>query len=281
MPEVPFFLEVMEMKISKIVAVVLGTALLFSFASCKKETKAAGLTLKDGVLMVGMEIGYPPFEYFDTDGKTPIGFDVQLANALAGKLGLKVEIVDTAWDGIFAGVDTSKYDCIMSAVTLTSERAEKFNFTKPYIGNAQALVLLKGSKVNARTPEDLGGLGVAYQAETTSDIYMTKLAAEKNLKFTAYEYDKVMNCFDDLKSGRADAIVCDSLVAVDYVNAADSPFEIVWLGEADEVFAVCLKKGNDALTAKLNEALDSLFADGTMLKISKDIFGVDMVSSVR
>jgi polar amino acid transport system substrate-binding protein len=249
------------------------------FVACAKKS-SSGVTKKAGVLTVGMEIGYPPFEYFAEDGKTPMGFDVQMANAIAAKLGLKLEIVDTAWDGIFAGVTKGDYDCIMSAVTITEERQAAHNFTKPYIGNAQALVLLKGTTVKARTPEELGGLGVAYQEETTSDIYMTKLA-EGGLKFTPYEYAKVMNCFDELKLGRVDAIVCDSLVAIDYVADPTAPFEIVWLGEADEYFGVCLKKGADELTAAVDKALDELFADGTILKISMNVFNTDMVSVAR
>jgi polar amino acid transport system substrate-binding protein len=218
-------------------------------------------------------------EYLDNNGN-PVGFDVEMANAIAAKLGLKVEFVDTAWDGIFAGVDTEKYDCIMSAVTITEERLAKHNFTKPYIGNAQALVLLKGSPVRARSPEGLTGLGVAYQAETTSDIYMAQLA-NRGLAFTPYEYDKVINCFDELRLGRVDAIICDSLVAFDYIAPADSPFEIVWQGAADEVFGICLKKGNDALTQAIDGALDELFADGTMLRISQSVFKMDMVSPAR
>jgi polar amino acid transport system substrate-binding protein len=241
---------------------------------------SGGLTLEKGVLTVGMEIGYPPMEYLDVDGKTPIGFDVSMAKALAGKMGLDYTFVDTAWDGIFAGVDTNKYDCIISSVTITEERLAAHNFTKPYIGNSQALVLLKGSSVKARSPEELGGLGVAYQAETTSDIYMAKLA-DQGLRFTPYEYDKVMNCFDELRLGRVDAIICDSLVAVDYIAPPDTPFEIVWQGTADEVFGICLKKGNDALTEALNKALDELFADGTMLKISQETFKMDLVSNVK
>ncbi|MDR0628753.1 MAG: ABC transporter substrate-binding protein [Treponema sp.] len=241
---------------------------------------AGSLTLKPGVLTVGMEIGYPPMEYFDVDGKTPIGFDVQLAYALAEKLGLKVDFVDTAWDGIFAGVNTGKYDVIMSSVTITPERQEAHNFTKPYVGNAQAMVLLKGSSVTARNPEEIDGLGVAYQAETTSDIYMTGLA-QKGVSFTPYEYDKVLNCFDELRNHRVDVIVCDSLVAFDYVASPDSPFEIVWQGSAEEKFGICLKKGNNALTAALDKALDELFAEGIMLKISQDIFKMDMVSAAR
>jgi polar amino acid transport system substrate-binding protein len=260
--------------------IVLGLLALGGVVFAGGSRDSGGLTLEKGVLTIGMEIGYPPMEYLDVDGKTPIGFDVSMAKALAGKLGLGYKFVDTAWDGIFAGVDTSKYDCIISAVTVTEERSAAHNFTKPYIGNSQALVLLKGSPVKARTPEELEGLGVAYQAETTSDIYMAKLAAE-GLKFTPYEYDKVMNCFDELRLGRVDAIICDSLVAVDYIAPADSPFEIVWLGSADEVFAICLKKGNDALTEALNKALDELFAEGAMLKISQETFNMDLVSNVK
>ncbi|MDR2448313.1 MAG: ABC transporter substrate-binding protein [Treponema sp.] len=244
------------------------------------QAQSGGLTIKPGVLTIGMEIGYPPMEYFDTDGKTPIGFDVSMAKAIAAKLGLQVEFVDTAWDGIFAGVDTGKYDCIMSAVTVTPERQAAYNFTKPYIGNAQALVLRKDSTVTAARPEELGGLRVAYQAETTTDIYMTKLA-QGGLAFEPYEYDKVLNCFDDLRLERVDAIVCDSLVAFDYIAPANSPFKIVWQGEADEVFAICLKKGNDQLTNAIDRVLDALFADGTILKISQDVFQMDMVSSAR
>ncbi|AEF80091.1 ABC transporter substrate-binding protein [Leadbettera azotonutricia] len=270
------------MKIKAIVLAAIAALVLSGAVYAGGGSQSSGgLTLEKGTLTVGMEIGYPPMEYYADDGKTPIGFDVSMAKALAAKMGLKVKFVDTAWDGIFAGVDTSKYDCIMSSVTITDARKAAHNFTKPYVGNAMALVLLKNSAIKAKNPSELVGLGVAYQEETTADFYMTDLAA-KGLRFTPYEYDKVMYCFDELKLGRVDAIVTDSLVAVDYVAPADSPFEIVWQGPADEVFGICLKKGNDALTAELDKALDALFADGTMLKISKEIFGgVDMVSAAR
>jgi polar amino acid transport system substrate-binding protein len=266
----------------KLVGIALAFLVLVTgvFAGGKKES--GGLTIKPGVLMVGMEIGYPPFEYFAEDGKTPMGFDVQLAKAVADKLGLKVEYVDTAWDGIFAGVTKGDYDVIMSAATITEARLAVHNFSKPYIGNAQAIVLLKNSPLKAtiKSPNDLGGKGVAYQEETTSDIYMTKLAAE-GLKFTPYEYAKVMSCFDELILGRVDAIICDSTVAIDYILPADTPFDVVWQGPADEVFGVCLKKGNDALTAAIDKALDELFADGTMLRLSNEIFKMDLVSAAR
>ena len=108
---------------------------------------------------------------------------------------------------------------------------------------------------------------------------MTDLA-EQGMQFTPREYDKVMYCFDELKLGRVDVIMTDLLVAYEYVGRADSPFKIVWTG-GEEEFGICMRKGNDALTAAINEALGELFDNGTMLNISKIIFGMDLVSAVR
>jgi polar amino acid transport system substrate-binding protein len=194
-------------------------------------------------------------------------------------MGLQAEFVDTAWDGIFAGVDTNKFDCIMSSVTINDARLAVHNFSKPYIQNTLAIVRLKSSPATVRSPQDLAGLGVAYQAETTSDDYMADLAAS-GLRFTPYEYDQVIHCFPELQLGRVDAVMTDLLVAYEYVSRANSPFEIVWQG-GEEEFGICIKKGNDALTTAVNEALDALFADGTMRRISNEIFGMDLVSVVR
>jgi polar amino acid transport system substrate-binding protein len=268
-------------RIVTIAGLALAGMVLAQAAFAKGKQDSGGLTIEPGVLTVGMEIGYPPMEYYDSDGTTPIGFDVSMAKALAEKMGLQVKFIDTAWDGIFAGVDTGKYDCIISSVTITDARLEAHTFSRPYVGNAMAIVLLKGSTATVSDPTDLAGLGVAYQEETTADFFMADYVA-RGLSFTPYEYDKVMYCFDELKLGRVDAIVTDSLVAVDYVAPADSPFEIVWQGEADEVFGICLKKGNTALAAELDKAIDALFEEGAMLRISREIFGgVDMVSAAR
>jgi len=266
----------------RFISILIGAVLMAAPAvSCKKqEKKSAGeLTLKKGVLTVGMEIGYPPMEYFDTDGETPVGFDVSLAKALADKLGLEFSYVDTAWDGIFAGVDTGKYDCIISSVTYTEEREEKFNFTKPYITNSQLLVVRSDAKVKPKSLEELNGLRLTYQAETTSDTMATGWQESSGLKLEVFEYDKVMNCFDELNLGRVDVILVDSVVAAEYLRRPDNPYEVSAEVSDDEVLAICLKKGNDALTEALNKALDELYEDGTLKKISLEVFGTDVVSS--
>jgi len=263
----------------KKIAVVFSVLAIIAVLMTGCSKNISGLTIKKGILMVGMEIGYPPMEYMADDGITPIGFDVSLGKALADKMGVAVQFVDTAWDGIFAAVNTNKFDCIISSVTINPARQEAHNFSKPYIRNTIAIVMPRNSKFKVRSPQDLAGLGVAYQEETTSDDYMTGLA-EKGLQFTPYEYDKVMYCFDELRLGRVDAIMTDLLVAYEYLARSDF-FEIVWQG-GEEEFGVCMKKGNDALTHAIDKALDELFEDGTMLKISKEIFdGMDLVTSVR
>ena len=205
------------MKKSILSVLLVSTMLIVALTGCgsKKET-----------LKVGMEIGYPPFEYFDMDGTTPIGVDVELANALGEKLGMEVELIDTAWDGIFAGLKKGDYDCIISAVTITPERLLEFDFSNPYIQNAQCIVSLKDSDIKVTDPSECAGLRIGYQEETTSDIYLTEYIDENGIDVTTYEYAKVMDCYTELELGRIDAIICDSTVAFCYVNDADSKFEM-------------------------------------------------------
>jgi polar amino acid transport system substrate-binding protein len=245
----------------------------------KKPQQRQGLTIKEGVLTVGVEIGYPPMEYYDIDGQTLIGFDIDLTRSLAERLGLQVEYIDTAWEGILASLDTNRYDIAIN-ITILPERQNRYNFTEPYIDSSITIVTLKGSHFKIENPEDIAGYSVCYQSDTTAQYFIERLS-EQGIGFTSYSYDKILNCFDDLTLGRVDLIVVDNIVAFDYAGKEDSPFEVVWQGPSDEYIGICLKKGNDALTNALNNALDELFDNGTMLQISQKIFNRDLVSSVR
>jgi polar amino acid transport system substrate-binding protein len=271
------------MKGKKIVAAVLTALISVSaaFVGCGKQQASGGLTGKTGMLAIGMEIGYPPMEYFAPDGKTPMGFDVELGKAIGEKLGLKIEIIDTAWDGIFAGLDKGDYDCIISSVTYTEERAANYNFTKPYVANSQLLVVRKDAAVKPGSLDEAQGLRLTYQAETTSDTLASDWIARTGAKIDVFEYDKVMNCFDELNLNRVDVILVDSVVAAEYLAHPDNPYEISAEVSNDEVLTICLKKGNQALTNALNQVLDALWEDGTLKRISQSVFGADVVSSVR
>lgn len=245
--------------------------------SAAAEGSTESVTLKEGVLMVGMEIGYPPMEYFDTDGATPIGYDVDVAKAIADYMGLEVELVDTAWDGIFAGVDTEKYDCIISSVSITPERQEQFILTKPYVSNHTVLIVPNESEIDSM--EALNGHSTAVQAETTSDDYMKEHGAELGVEL--FQYDKVINCFDDLKAGRTDSVFTDSVVAAYYLGDDADNYKTVWENTELEPIGICLKKGNDALAAEIEAALDALYADGTLGSIAEKHFGTDLTAGLR
>ena len=100
-------------------------------------------TLKDGTLTVGVEVGYPPMEYTDDAGLEYQGFDIDFAKALGEVLGVDVEFVNTAWDGIFAGLDKEQYDVIISSVSITPERQAAYDLTEPYVSNQLVIVTLK------------------------------------------------------------------------------------------------------------------------------------------
>ena len=217
---------------------------------------------------MGMEIGYPPLEYYDDDGVTPIGIDVELANALAEEMGVKVELIDTAWAGIFAGLDKGDYDCIISAVSITSDRLLEFEFSDPYIKNYQCIVTKSDASVKPASLDDLKDLNVGYQEETTSDDYLNNYMNVHGLTVNTNAYAKVINVFDDLGLGRLDAVVCDSIVAESYV--ADGTYEITWQqGEDEETeeFGICMKKGNTELKDQVNAALSTLDENGTLGEI--------------
>ena len=105
------------------------------------EKRESLKTIQEGKLLVGMEIGYPPMEYMDESGLNPLGFDVDLSYELGKLLGLEVELVNTAWDGIFAGLEKEQYDVIISSVSITPERQEAYELTEPYIANALCIVV--------------------------------------------------------------------------------------------------------------------------------------------
>jgi len=231
-----------------------------------------GMLLTEGTLLVGTEIGYPPFEQFSDDGVTPIGLDIDLAKEIGKILGVEVKFQNTDFEGILDGLVIDKYDVVMSAVTITPARAEKVDFSQPYIENWQAIVVRKGADP-ITSPEGLTGKNVAYQKATTSTEYLNKLrdtgAVTPN---KVEEYEKVMNCFDDLRLARVDAVLCDSVVAEGYAANEPDLFEMTWIQSSDaaaeaELFGVGVKKGNTELLDAVNDALRQLEASGRLDEI--------------
>ena len=250
------------------------------------ETEAAGAeaadagytTIKEGVLMVGTEIGYPPMEYFAEDGATPIGFDMEMAQALADEMGLQLELVDTAWDGIFAGVEADKYDVILSSVSYTEDRAAAHTLSKTYVANAPVIVVPNESDI--ADIMDLEGKSVAVQMETTADYLVQRYVAD-GLQTDLRQYEKVINAFDELKAGRVEAVCTDSVVAAFYLGDEAANYKTVWEAEEKEPICMCFKKGNDSLKAAMEAALDAIKANGKLGEIATTYFGSDITADLK
>jgi polar amino acid transport system substrate-binding protein len=253
---------------------ILSAALLAGCGEKADKPQDAVAFLTPGVLTVGSEIGYPPFESFADDGVTPIGLDIDLAREIARELGVEVRFENTAWDGIFAGLDANKYDCVMSAVTIDAGRLLEMDFTQSYIENWQSITVKKGA-APVTSVEGLAGLKVGYQGETTSDMYLADLIDSGALVCETYPYDKVLGAFDDLRLGRLDAVIADSTVADGYISREPDNFELTWHqstqpGAEAEVFGIAVKKGNSQLVDALNSALQRLEESGKLDAIRKE-----------
>ena len=263
----------------KIIAMLLAAAMLcVSFVGCgsddsKNDVSSAAAVqgsvdvsnvklIKEGTLTVGMEIGYPPFEDKAENGE-PIGYDVDLVYALADKMGLEVNIVDTAFDVIFAGIGTN-YDCVVSAVTITDERRENCLFSEPYIDSYQAVVVKKGSDIKIESLKDLSGKSVALQDATTSKALledMIKTGTVTDCKMGSSE--KVLTAFTALDNGEYDVVLCDSPVADTYITNYPDKYELAFLDKENvEQFGVAMAKNDVELQTAVNEAMKQLKEEG-------------------
>ena len=211
-------------------------------------------------IVIASDATFPPMEMVD-ESKNIVGFDVDLMNAAAKAGGFTVEFKNTAWDGIFAGLEAGKYDAVMSSVTITDDRKKTMDFSVPYI-NAGQVVVVKSEVNNVQTLADLKGKTVGAQIGTTGAFEIDKVKAAD--KITEKTYDEIGLAFEDLANGRIAGIVIDSPVAANY--ALQNPnykgkLKIVGEPFTQEFYGVAVKKGNakvlDVINAGLKKVIDT------------------------
>lgn len=243
------------------------------------ETAAAGedqlAQIKEkGEIVVAMEGTWSPWTYHDENDEL-VGYDVEVAKAIAGKLGVETTFVEGEWDGLFAGMDAGRYDIVVNGVDITEERAQKYDFTEPYAYNRTAIIVTKDNdEINSF--EDLNGKNTA---NTISSTY-AELAEQYGANVTGV--DDLNQTFELLLSGRIDATLNAELTYYDYLKAhPDANVKIAALTEDASEVAIPLRKGaaSDNLRAAINQALDELRADGTLSELSVKYFGSDVSSA--
>lgn len=238
---------------SKLAFLLLALVVLSSagLSSCAKKTTK---------IVVASDATWPPMEFVD-ENKNVVGFDVDLVNEVAKAAGFEVEIKNTAWDGIFAGLAAGNYQAVASSVTITEERKATMDFSEPYVNAGQVLVVRKET-TGVTTLADLKGKKVAAQIGTTGAIEIGKV---EGLELKSY--DEVGLAFEDLANGNVEGVVADSPIAADFAlqnaNYKDK-LMIVGVPFTDEWLGFAFKKG-DAKTLKLfNDGLAKVKSSGKL-----------------
>lgn len=233
----------------KILALVSALGLALSMAACQGGD--------DNVLTMATNAEFPPFEYLE--GEEIVGADVDMAKAIAEKLGCELEITNIDFDAALTGAATGKYDMAVAGVTANDDRRQNMNFSVDYFTASQSIIVMADSEIKAAA--DLEGKTVSCQEGTTGEQYLL----DNNYAIQSFKTGS--EAVTALTTGKVDAVVIDNAVAL--ALSAEQGGKTIVLDEAltKEAYAIALEKGNDELTEKINGALEEIKADGTLAKI--------------
>jgi polar amino acid transport system substrate-binding protein len=221
-------------------------------------------------LTVCSDIPYPPFEMEDGEGGYT-GFDIDLVDEIADRLGLELEVVEAGFDGLESGATLAAGQCDLaaSAMTITEERAENLNFSDPYYDASQSLIVLTDSGIESL--EDVSGEALGVQAATTGQDFAEENAPEDT---EIQEFPSGPDLFTAMRAGQIVAGLQDLPVNVEQVQQ-DDDFEIVEEFETGEEYGFAAAQGNDDLIEAINDVLAEMQEDGTYDEIYDQYFGVD------
>lgn len=222
-----------------------------------------------GTIKIGTEGTYAPFTFHDASNKL-VGFDVEIGEAVAKKLGVKAEFVEGKWDGLIAGLDSKRYDAVINQVGITEARKQKYAFSEPYIAS-KAVLIVSAKNEDIKGFEDLKGKKSAQSL--TSNF--GKLATEAGAELVGTDgFDQSIQL---VLTGRADATVNDSLSYFDFKKKQpQAPVKVVAEKADADYSGIIVRKGDEDLVAAINKALSDIKADGTYKTISDKYFGQDV-----
>jgi cystine transport system substrate-binding protein len=246
---------------SVLVAGVIGLGLIAPAAaqSALDQVKTAG------ALRIGTEGTYAPFTFHDASGAL-VGFDVEIGQEIAKRLGVTAEFVEGPWDGLIAGIDANRYDVVINQVGITDARKEKYDFSEPYIAS-KAVLIVKGDNTTIASFADLAGKKAAQTLTSNFGKNGAELVGTDG-------FDQSIAL---VLQGRADATINDSLSFYDFKKQQpDADLKIAATQENADYSGVLLAKGKPELLAAINAALEEIKADGTYAALSEKYFGADV-----
>ena len=268
----------------KLTALLLGTAMVLSLAACggsasssESSSEAASseaataeaasgelTTVTPGKLTMSTNAAFPPYEMTADDGSFE-GIDVEVAQAIADKLGLELQIDDMDFDAALLAAQTGKSDMVMAGVTVTEERQTVMDFSNTYANGIQVVIVPEDSDI--ASIEDMTGKMIGVQRGTTGDLYCSDTVenggfGEENVT----PYDNGLTAVQALLNGQVDCVVIDNAPAQEFVKA-NPGLKILDTEYANEEYAIGVAKGNTQLLDAINGALEELEADGTLQSI--------------
>lgn len=259
----------------RMIAVMLAAFMLASVLTMAVSAKGSDDLLetiqKRGTIIVGLEGDWAPWSYVDENDELT-GYDVEVAKAIADKLGVEIQIVPGEWDGLFAGMDAGRYDMVVNGVEVTEERADKYDFSTPYAYIRTALIV-KGDNDSIKTFEDLKG------KKTANSIASTYMNLAESYGATCYGVSTLDETLTMVLQGRVDATLNAIVSFTDYMaQHPDSNLKVVATTDEASNVAIPMRKGDEtaSLREAVNKAIDELREDGTLSELSTRFFGEDI-----
>ena len=227
----------------------------------------------NGKLVVALEGAWQPWSYHD-ESDTLVGYDVEVSRAIAEKLGVEPEYVESDWDSLFAGLDAGRFDIVCNGVEVTDERAKTYDFTTPY-GYIHTALAVRKDNEDIKTFEDLKG------KTTANSLASTYMELAESYGATVQGIDTLEETIQLLTAGRIDATLNADVSFYDYLNVhPDADFKLVAQTEDASHVAIPVRKGDDSasLLEAINTAIEELRADGTLKALGEKYFGQDISS---
>jgi cystine transport system substrate-binding protein len=257
----------------KVVVVGLMFALAVSvFGGAKKESAANSLERirAAGELVIGIEGTYPPYTYHDGATNRLVGYDVEVAEAIAGKLGVKARFVESRWDSLVIGLDAGLWDTVINQVSVTAERREKYDFSVPYT-YTHGVVIIRNDNADIGSFDDLNGKSLA-QTITSNWAQLGERYGAKIIGTDGFN-ESVQLVIDR----RVDATINDDVAYADYLKEhPESPTKIAATSTDGTESAVILAKNQNELREAVNGAITELSADGTLTRLSQKYLNLDV-----
>ena len=240
----------------------------------EETTAEEAKTTDGGTLIVGFDQDFPPMGFVGDDGEYT-GFDLELAQEVAKRLGLEYKAQPIAWDSKDMELESGNIDCIWNGFTMTG-REDDYTWTEPYMANQQVFVVANDSDINSQA--DLAGKIVEVQADSSAEAAL-KEAPELTATFKELlTTDDYNTAFMDLEQGAVDAIAMDVIVAGYQIQQRNADFKILDDSLSEEEYGVGFKKGNTELRDKVQSTLEEMAEDGTLQEVSEKWFSKDVTT---